>query len=181
MTAFISAGHDLRRGGARAHGYKEEKEMIDFRNLVIKKYKCMYPDAKVIQDYDYEPLRDYLRRIRTGNGSVVVEFHLDAFRDENISGISAWVGDDADKLDIAFAKELAHVGAKTMGVPNRGVFRESQSYHGRLGIMRENGIVCLIEIVPITNKRDMEKFRKYRDALAFEFARIIKKFEDMIE
>lgn len=180
MTAFISAGHDLKRGGARAHGYCEEKEMIDFRNLVINAYKRMYPTSKVVQDYDYEPLRDYLRRIKTGNGSVVVEFHLDAFRDEAVSGISAWVGDDADKLDIAFARELAHVGAETMGVPNRGIFRESQSFHGKLGLMRESGTVCLVEIVPITNKSDMRKFHKYRDALAFEFARIIKKYEDMI-
>ena len=38
MTAFISAGHDLKNSGAQANGFSEEKEMIAFRNKVLKKY-----------------------------------------------------------------------------------------------------------------------------------------------
>lgn len=180
MTSFISAGHDLRNKGAQANDFAEEREMINFRNLVISKYKKMYPNSKVVQDNDIEPLRDYLKRIQTGNGSVVVEFHLDYFSNSKVSGTSVWVGDDADKLDLSFAKELAQAGATTMGIPNRGVFREKQSFHKKLGLMREQGIVALVEIVPISNKGDMEKFHKYMDALAFEYARIIKKYDDMI-
>ena len=180
MAVFISGGHDLNNSGASAHGYKEELEMIRFRDKVVQKYKSLYPGSIVITDGNTESLKDYLKRIKTGNGSTVVEFHLDAFSNQTISGISGWVGDDADKMDIAFAKEFCKEGAAIMGVPNRGIFKENQSFHKKLGLMRESGIVCLIEIVPITNKSDMKAFQKSIDELSIAFARIIKKYEDMI-
>lgn len=179
MTAFISAGHDLKNSGAQANGFSEEKEMIAFRNKVLKKYQILYPDSKVITDEDSEPLRDYLKRIKTGEGSVVVEFHLDAFNNPKVSGISCWIGDDANENSRKFAEELCKVGSEVLDVPNRGVFKESQSFHKKLGLMRENGTVCLIELVPITNKLDMYKLHNYSDSLAIEFAKIIKKYEDI--
>ena len=181
MTAFASGGHDLRNVGAEANGYHEEKEMIIFRNKVIEKYKQLYPTSKIVSDTDYEKLADYLKRIKTGEGSVVVEFHMDFFSNSKISGISAWVGDDADKLDKQFAAEFCSIGASTLGIPNRGVHPESESFHKKLGLMREKGIVCLVEIVPISNKEDIEKFHTHIDALAFEFCKIINKYDNLIK
>lgn len=180
MSVFISAGHDLKHPGASANGFFEEKEMIEFRNKVVVNYELMYPGSKVITDGDNESLADYLKRIQTGDGSVVVEFHLDAFDNPTVSGISAWVGNDADKLDKAFANELCKIGAGVLEVPNRGVFPESESYHKKLGLMRERGTVCLVEIVPITNKADMEKFHQKMNRLAVAFAGIVYKYERMI-
>ena len=181
MTVFVSAGHDLKNPGAKANGFNEEKENIKIRDKVVEKYKCMYPGSLIITDNDNETLGQYLKRIKTGNGSVVVEFHLDYFSDSKVSGTSTWVGDNADKLDLAFAKEMAQVGSEVMNIPNRGVFKESQSFHKKLGLMREQGTVCLVEIVPISNKSDMEKFHNNIDKLAIEYARIIKKYEDLIQ
>ena len=179
MTAFISAGHDLKNVGVQANNFQEEKVMITFRNKVVSKYKQTYPQSKVICDTDYEKLGDYLKRIETADGSVVVEFHLDFFSDSKVSGISAWVGDDADKLDKQFAAELCTVGSNTLGIPNRSVHPESESFHKKLGLMREKGIVCLVEICPISNKQDMDKFIQHMDALAFEFVTIIIKHEHL--
>lgn len=180
MTAFISAGHDLKHPGASANGFKEEKEMIEFRNLVVSDYKRMYPNAKLITDGDYENLRDYLRRIQTGNGSVVVEFHLDASSNKNRSGISSWIGYNATRMNKRQALKFSKIGSEILGLKNNGVFLETQSYHKRLGIMREKGIVILVELAFITNSNDMKLFEKHKKTLAFEYAKLIKECDDLI-
>lgn len=186
MAVFISAGHNPKGiktdSGAVANGYVEAEQMVIFRDLVLKHYKSMINSSyKVISDNDDETLKQYLDRIQTGEGSVVIEFHLDAFPSPETSGISVWVGDEADKMDLAFAKELTEIGAKVLGIKNRGIHPEKESFHKKLGLMRENGIVCLVEICPITNKSDMQKFQENKFTLAYKFAQVIKKYEDMIK
>ena len=78
MATFISAGHHLKDSGAIGSGTQENLETIKFRDIVIKLCKDM--GLKVITDDDHETLKEYLDRIKTGDGSVVVEFHFGSFR-----------------------------------------------------------------------------------------------------
>lgn len=179
---FISAGHNPKGikvdPGAIGNGYHEANLTVEFRDLVIK--QCLKLGLKVIQDKDDERLGDYLKRIKTGNGSVVIEFHFDAAVSSSATGTTALIEEEADRLDKAFAKELVELTSKTLNIKNRGVLTEAQSHRGKLGLMREEGIICLLELCFISNPTDVRQYKANKEKLAVEMAKIIKRYEDLI-
>ncbi len=179
---FISAGHNpkgiKRDVGAVANGYHEADLNVEVRDLVIAELERL--NAKYIKDNDSERLGAYLRRIKTGSGSVVLEFHFDA-ASPSATGTTALVGNDADRLDKAFATEIVNVTSKVLGIRNRGVKSEHQAHRGRLGLMREHGTVALLEVGFITNKSDLQKYNQHKKALAKELAEIIVKYEKLAD
>jgi hypothetical protein len=78
---FPSAGHNPKGlkpdPGASGNGYNEADLAIEQRDLTTKELDLL--GAKYITDYNDERLADYLKRIETGSGSVVLEFHFDAY------------------------------------------------------------------------------------------------------
>lgn len=178
---FNSAGHTPRGikkdPGASGFGHNEADLTVMQRDAVNA--ELTKRNIKYISDKDDETLGEYLRRIQTGGGSVVLEYHFDAFNGV-ASGTTALIGNDADRLDKAFAVELVNATSTILGIPNRGVKTEAQSHRGRLGLMREQGIVSLIEVCFIDNKSDLDKwFAKYKD-LAVAYADILIKYENLI-
>lgn len=178
---FISAGHNPKGlkpdPGAVANGYKEADLAIIIRDLVCKeldKRKVAY-----IKDKDDERLGTYLDRIKTGNGSVVIEFHFDA-ASPKATGSTSLIEAEADRLDKAFAKEIVDKTAQILGIKNRGVISETESHRGKLGLMREEGLVCLLEVCFITNKSDIDTFLKNKEVLAVALTEIIIKYENLI-
>ena len=178
MASFISAGHHLKDSGAVCSGTQENLEAIKFRDIVVNYAKSF--GLKIITDNDNETLAQYLKRIETGVGSVVVEFHFDASTNPQATGTTCLIGNDADRLDKAFAKELVDTTARVLGIKNRGVITESQSHRGRLGLMREQGIVALLELCFISNADDMKQYNANQYTLGAEIAKIIKKYDDII-
>ena len=178
MASFISAGHHLKDSGAVGSGTQENLEAIKFRDIVVN--YCKGSNLKIITDNDNETLNQYLQRIKTGEGSVVIEFHFDASVNATATGTTCLVGSDADRLDKAFAKDLVDTTARVLGIRNRGVISEDKSHRGRLGLMREQGIVALLEICFISNPKDMEAYKSNQYMLGAEIAKIIKKYDDMI-
>lgn len=182
MAVFISAGHNPKGikvdPGAIGNGFKEADLNIDFRDLVIDQLRSK--GVKVIMDNDNERLGEYLARIKPGNGSVVLEFHFDAAASPSATGTTSLFGSDADRLDKAFAKELVDTTSRILGIKNRGAISEADSHRGSLGLMREQGIVALLELGFISNPNDLKQYQKYKHALAIEIANIIKRYEDII-
>jgi hypothetical protein len=81
MSIFISAGHNSKSktikqdpGAVNKQGIKEGDLTIEFRDLVCQELDLL--NANYIKDLDEESLSMYLNRIKTGSGSVVVEYHL---------------------------------------------------------------------------------------------------------
>lgn len=178
MACFISAGHHLKDAGAvGVNGQKESVLAMEFRDLVVPILKQR--GVKVITDNDGETLAQYLERIQTGTGSVVCEYHFDAFN-KKASGCTALVSNNASQNSIDYATELAHVTANILGIPNRGVKKESDSARGKLALMRESGIVCLMELCFIDNEDDMRKYHANKVALASAHAAIHDKYDALI-
>jgi N-acetylmuramoyl-L-alanine amidase len=179
---YISAGHNPKGiktdSGAVGNGYTEANLAVEFRNLVISNLKAK--NAPYVSDNDDERLAQYLERIKTGNASVVLEFHFDASDKPSATGCTSLVSMDADRLDNAFAKELVEATSFRLGIKNRGLINEAQSHRGRLGLMRENGIVCLLELCFISNKSDIEAYQENKVALAKDIADIIIKYENLV-
>ncbi len=178
---FISAGHNPKGiktdPGAVANGYREADLTIEIRDLVCKELDIL--GVKYIKDLDTETLSQYLQRAQTGNASVVVEFHFDA-ANGTASGATSIVEMEADRLDKAFAKELVDATSKCLSIKNRGVKSEAETHRGRLGLMREEGIICLLEVGFIDNKQDVDAYQCSKQALAMILAPILKKYEDFI-
>lgn len=178
MAVFASAGHHNHDSGAIGSGTQENIETIKLRDAVVS--ICKSIGIKVITDNDSETLGQYLDRIKTGDGSVVVEFHFDASGTGKATGATSIVGSDADRLDKAFAKELVDVTSSTIGIKNRGVISEADSHRGRLGLMREQGIVALLEVCFIDNQNDINLYRENFSYLALQIAKVIDKYEKMV-
>jgi N-acetylmuramoyl-L-alanine amidase len=182
MASFISAGHNPKGikvdPGACANGLHEADLAVEFRDLVVAELQKR--GVKVITDKDDERLGDYLKRIQTGSGSVVLEFHFDAAASSTATGTTALYGSDADRLDIAFAKELVETTSAVLGIKNRGALSEKDSHRGSLGLMREQGIVSLLEICFISNPNDIKAFNNYKNELAVKVTDIVERYEKMI-
>lgn len=181
---FISAGHNSKSsairqdpGAVNKNGIKEGDLTIEFRDLVCAQLDKL--KVKYVKDTEEENLSAYLKRIDTGNGSVVIEYHFDA-GPETATGTTGLIEAEADRLDKSFAKEITDSVASLLQIKNRGVISEAQSHRGRLGLMREEGIICLCEICFITNPNDLKAYNDYKDLLAIAHAAIIQKYEAMI-
>lgn len=179
---FLSAGHNpkgiIQDPGAIGNGYHEADLAIEFRNLVAECLKAR--GVKFTTDNDDERLGAYLKRIKTGNASVVVEYHFDAASSPLATGTTSLVGNDADRLDKAFALELANSTSKVLGIKNRGVITEADSHRGSLGLMRESGTVALVELAFISNKNDLNAYFIGKELLAKVHAEIIERYEKLI-
>ena len=181
---FISACHNSKSktvkadpGAINKHGVKEGDLTIEFVDLVCNHLTLL--GAKFVRDSDEEGLQAYVNRIQTGNGSVVCEYHFDA-GPETATGTTTLVEVDADRLDLAFAKELSQATATILGIKNRGVKSEADTRHKRLALMKENGIVGLHELCFITNDSDLAKYHTKKNELAKEHANILVKYEAII-
>ena len=179
---FISAGHNNKGikqdPGAIGNGFHEADLAVEFRNLVTQWLNAM--GVEFITDKDDERLSDYLKRIKTGNGSVVVEYHFDAAASSTATGTTALIGNDADRLDKAFALELVNSTAKQFGIKNRGVKTEAESHRGSLGLMRESGTVALVELAFISNINDLNAYQKNKHELAKIHAEILERYEKLV-
>lgn len=181
---FISSGHCAVKGpqydpGAPGvNGRFEANETVKVRNRVVEILKAQ-GHTNIIQDADGESLSQYLTRIKPGSGSMVVEFHFNAGVSE-ATGTETLIEIDGDKLDKAAAKEFSDSTARILGIKNRGVKTEADTRHKRLALMKEEGIICLVEICFISNASDMAAFDKHFEELCQEYATIIQKYEELM-
>ncbi len=182
---FISAGHcslhgpNYDPGAPGTNGRLEAIETVILRDAVIAAIKERgFTD--IVQDLNSENRFQYFKRIHPGEGSVVVEFHFNCGT-ATATGTEALVAVDATDLDKAMAAELASVTAATLGIRNRGVKSEALTRHKRLGLMRESGIVALVEVCFITNAADMRGYDTYFQRLVQQYADIIIRYDWMIK
>lgn len=191
---FSSAGHcnvrghkNTDSGAVGINGRWEADEAVKVRSRVnaILREK----GYKVIEDQPTESLKEYLHRIQPGDASVVVEYHFDASDNPKATGCSALVGDNSSKTSQSFAKELAQAVSTTLGIRLRdggdgdGILFEKESHRGRLGLMREAGTVCLLEVCFISNPDDMAAYDNLEkfEAMCQGIANVIAKYEDLIK
>lgn len=178
MAIFLFAGHGGADSGAVGVNKRTEaSETIKMRNAVasfIDKTKF-----KVVLDNDKDSLRDVLAKAQTGAGSVVVDFHFNAAGNPQAGGVEVLVGDDAQADDLLLAHDMLDAAIEVTGLRNRGVKKESDTPRKRLGVMREHGAVCLIELCFISNPTDMAVYDKSMLKLAEKFAEIVCKHDSL--
>lgn len=174
---FLFAGHGgLDTGAVGVNGRKESVETIKLRNL-IKSY--LPSTAKVFIDDDRDTLATVLKKAVTGEGSVVLDLHFNASSNPIASGVEVLVGDDATEADLLLAKDILSTSANTLRLRSRGIKREGETPRKRLGVMREHGAVCLLEVCFISNRDDMAAYDAAIDILARSIADILVKHDGL--
>lgn len=188
MTTFISGGHHLKDSGAVSPDGKitEFKFCAAFRDEQVKDLKAFRPDIKIIVDKDSETLGGYLGRIKTGTGSVAIEFHLNSAATREgqplPTGVEVLVADSYSVNSKRMAIELSKAIANSFGLKNRGVKTEKDSARGALAFVRIPGTVALIELGFINNPSDMEQLKDpvLRKIAIREISKILAKYEDLL-
>lgn len=177
-VVFPSAGHHNADPGAVYGGRKEGEEMKCFRDLVIQ-FLNEKGHAN-IPDRDYETAGQHQARIKTGEGSVVCEFHLNASVNASATGTEAVVKNYAPAYTIAMAQELTATVSEILGIRNRGIIPDTNTPRGRIGIVNKAGITVLLEICFLSNPSDMAAYDQHKVELAKKVAEILIKFDNLI-
>ena len=171
MTIFLFAGHNLKSDpGAVSGNRTEAREAAKLRKEVA--FHLIQLQANFVTDNDSDDLRQTLAKANTGSGSVVLDLHFNA-GPASATGVEVLVGDDATAEDMAFAKAVLKATTSALGLRDRGIKRESQTPRKRLGVMREQGRVCLLEVCFISNPSDMAAFDANKVLLAKTLAAIL--------
>lgn len=182
---FISAGHHFQEpkpdpGAVATHDgkqYKEAELAADLEERV-----CRILDSKgvrFITDRDEETLGQYIKRIKPGSGSVVLEIHFNSVSRPDATGTETIVKTAASTHEWDMAKEISDNTAKILGIANRGVKTEQQSHRGRLAILNTGaGVSALTEVCFISNRNDIIKYLANIDKIAALYADVLIKYEN---
>lgn len=174
---FPSAGHHDNDPGAVYNGVKEADKNKEFRDLLSKHLGS----HKHIMDKNSETNAQHQKRIKPGSGSVLLDNHFNASANPSATGTEMIVANNASKLSIAMANELAEGTACILGIKNRGVKTEAQTARGKIGILNLGaGIAVLAELCFISNPNDMQRYESCKEELAKFFAQVLIKYDNMI-
>lgn len=111
-----------------------------------------------------------LRGIQPGSGSVVCELHFNA-GPEKATGVECLVPAKANAEERALADAICAAVTRLSGIVNRGVKDETQSHRGRLGILHSGAKISVLpELCFITNRLDLQAYRKAKDDIAKDIA-----------
>lgn len=165
-SVMISAGHDDRRPGAVANGYREADLVLEFRDLV----SAELAELGIKHLLDGEPgenlpLRDAVEIAATCD--LAVEFHTDA---AGPSASGSWTLSRAHNQ--ALGAELCRVTADTLGIRDRGASPEDAGQHHRLAFVSDGGGI-IHELFFLTSKRDLSTFLSGKRGLAEVVARVL--------
>lgn len=175
---FLFAGHGGGDPGAvGVAGRTESAETIKLRDAIVSHLPL---GAKYQIDDDRDTLAQVLAKAQTGSGSVVLDLHFNASASAAASGVEVLVGDDAQANDLALAKDVLDAVVAATGLRSRGIKRESETPRKRLGVMRESGAVCLLEVCFISNAGDMVAYDAAMTTIAKRLADVLVKHDAII-
>lgn len=160
---FLTAGHHNLDSGATGNGFVESKETIRVRNRVTELLRAKGVD--VWNDSDNLTLQSVINEItkRSKPNDIICDIHFNA-GGTSATGVECFVPNESIKTELLLAAELCK-SSEVLKIRNRGVKRERDSQHKRLGMMRPNGINVLLEVAFISNPNDMKSYNDNFESL----------------
>lgn len=166
---YLFAGHSSAKGqpnydpGAVSNGVTEADLTTELRNLISDILKVSGSEIKV--DDDRQSLIQVINSTHSSEKDVVCDLHFNAAT-PSATGVEVLIPDRHTVQEYDIARDLADQISKAIGIRNRGVKTEAESHHGKLGIMRPQGINILIEVCFITNLVDLNSYRTHKNVVA---------------
>ncbi|WP_337043874.1 N-acetylmuramoyl-L-alanine amidase [Emticicia sp. 17c] len=154
---FLTAGHHRKDAGAVFNGRKEADETIKLRNAITAHLQKQ--GVEVWNDADEWDLSQTIAEIKklSKPNDTVCDLHFNA-GSTTATGCEVFVPDDATTEELNLAQRLVENIASLLMIKNRGIKRESNSQHKKLGMMRPQGKNVLIEVCFISNVNDMKNY-----------------------
>ena len=170
-TILLSAGHSNSDPGAvgtwQGSRITEAEIVLDLRNRITAIMAMRGYDVRTDGKEDQNlPLAEAIKLAQQVD--VAVELHCNAFHLPTATGVEVLTGGNHQGL----SDRLTGVISSVLGIPNRGVKPENSGQHSRLGfISRGDGII--VELLFITNQRDLTQYHDNIDRLADKIADVL--------
>ncbi len=169
---FISAGHSnlpTKDQGAIYKPFIEGNEAALFcqtlknnlDNLLVPNY--LDPFENVLKD----TLNAYKNLVKKTD--FAIDFHFNANENTTISGTEILVN-TTNKTTKLIATKLLQVIGSILNTKSRGLKGETDSQHSRLGFLHLPCESMIVEICFLSNKKDMDSFKKNEKELALKIA-----------
>jgi N-acetylmuramoyl-L-alanine amidase len=178
-TLFLDAGHSTTDPGAvaihKGMTYREADLTKDLRNSIISLLeKQPVEKVLVIPDQDRHNLvrTCALAKAKLKVGDWLCSLHFNAGTPKS-KGVEVFVKTGASHESIALAQKVLAVIASTLEIPARGVKNESESVHGRLGILHCSTHAILIEVAFLTNERELTAYLSRKQIVAEKLADLL--------
>lgn len=171
---IITAGHSLNQAGASANGQKEELLSIEMKGLIINAIRSFGSDVEIWEDNDTDSLSTVISKIKkiATSNDLLLDIHFNA-ASSNARGTECFVAANARGKSVRIAERISELTAGMLNTPNRGVKKENQSQHNRLGILHTAASSVLWEVEFITNKEFMDNYQEMKKRLAIGVANIL--------
>lgn len=182
---FLDAGHcaDTKSPnydpGACANNESEANIAKKYRDLIKIKLESL--GATVVIDNDKDSLKKVIDDFSISReGDIVLSIHLNAASPQ-ATGVEAFYPQRFTDAEKNFATELVYGLSNIYGIRNRGIKDETKSQHKRLGILKPNGLNCLVELGFITNAVDLIAVKNEMDSACSFIANLLWKYELMFK
>ncbi len=171
---FLTAGHNNKDSGAVNGSRIEAVEAIKIRNRVSDLLK--EKTVQVWNDSDNWNLQATINEIfkLSKPSDIICDIHFNA-GPALATGCEVFVPNEAIKSELLLANDLCLCISKILKIRNRGVKRESDSQHKRLGMMRPSGSNVLIEVAFISNLNDMKSYDESFEVMCQGIASVLLK------
>lgn len=175
---FLLAGHHEKDPGAVSGDLKESELNRELQRLVYTRLQELSPQTKVYADPFNLTLSQVIKDVnrRATNDSILLEIHFDSAVNVSATGSTSLVADNARLRSKNLAEELVNITSSILGIKNRGVWSETKSNRGRLGVLHTPANSVLLEVAFISNKNDIKAYEKQKHWLADDIARILLKY-----
>ena len=179
-TIYLTAGHEVNDGkGTGAHGFMDEAvEALKLRNdvAVVLKNKGI----KVITEKNTSKLSEVVSWLKSlvSSKDFIIDIHFNASANPKASGAEVLIDDTSTPLEKMFSRELVDTISETLKIKNRGIKLESTTRHKRLAIISDPNIATnvLLEVCFVSNKSDVELYKKNYNLLVNNLANVIEKY-----
>ena len=177
---YLIAGHEVINGkGTGAHGFIDEAvEALKLRDDVTSVLRNK--GIKVITEHNISKLREVVSWLKSlvSSKDFVIDIHFNASTNPKATGTEVLIDDTSTSLEKMFSREIADTISESLKIKNRGVKFENTTRHKRLAIISDPSVATnvLIEVCFVSNKSDVDAYKKNYDLLVTNLANIIEKY-----
>lgn len=179
---YCTAGHSNKSGQDNGAVSVYGNEGIEARKLVTALAKELYKrNIMTYTDDDSWSLSNTIGWLgKTIKGSdYTIDIHFNASTNSGATGVEVLVPELSNDKEIYLATNVLNTIVTTLGLRSRGIKKESDSQHSKLGILSNAKLATanniLVEVCFISNANDMKAYKDNFDRLAINLANTIDK------
>lgn len=177
----IIAGHNGPKTGASSKYLDEGTETLVLRDLVQLKLLNDFGYRLPIVDHESDELKQVIASMKkqVAKDAILVDIHFNACNGK-ANGTEVFEPTKASVIEHKLAIHLLNDITDILGTASRGVKKEGQSQHSKLGMFTIPCETVLIEVCFLDNEDDVKKYLLKREEVALAIAKRLSDFANSI-